>query len=500
MPDSKNYDMNSQSVCNFEERGFLKRLGVYGFEPVEKVILAALITMDPLLLIGRSGTGKTFLLNSISEALGLIHRHYNASLISFDDLVGFPYPDETKTSIRYMETPATIWKAESVLVDEISRCKPEHQNRLFSLVHERRIQGMPLENLIYRWAAMNPCIVDEDDSSDYLGSEALDQALADRFGLIIEVGDWENLSTEDQRLVANPAGDGELSADHGQLKYWLEQARLRFTELLEEFRPVIKVIEQGKTTVNVIPHQHARMIEYVIATMKALLDAGIRMSPRRSRMLMRNLLAAHILDNEQLISETFKQILTCSIPHLAWGVIIDPAKIHAAHRFAWDLSCKNGKDLWLHSFLMEGDLTKQIKMLYQEAPSPDSATMAVNQFLNSTTRDAAAIFAVALYPAAAMGKTPLSAEGVNDLGKVAQRVLSVDGNVSWQAAINSSENHHPEYTRYGEVTAKLDGKRKERAEQFLKWAILEGVVFKNPENAEKALNDCIMTVKQEAGL
>ena len=51
------------------------------------VILAALTSGDPILLIGRSGTGKTFLLNSISEALGLEHRHYNASLISFDDLV-----------------------------------------------------------------------------------------------------------------------------------------------------------------------------------------------------------------------------------------------------------------------------------------------------------------------------------------------------------------------------------------------------------------------------
>ena len=492
--------MTISGTCNFKERGFLKRLGVYGFEPVEKVILAALITLDPLLLIGRSGTGKTFLLNSISEALGLVHRHYNASLISFDDLVGFPYPDETRTSIRYMETPATIWKAESVLVDEISRCKPEHQNRLFSLVHERRIQGMQLENLIYRWAAMNPCIVDEDDNSDYLGSEPLDQALADRFGLIVEVGDWEYLSKEDQRLVANPAGDGEPSDDNGRLKCWLEQARSRFTTLLEEFRPVIKVIEQGKTPDNGMPHQHSRMIEYVVAVMKALLDAGIRISPRRSRMLTRNLLAAYILDNEQFISETFSQILTCTIPHLAWGVRIDPVKVHAAHRLAWDLGCKTGKDLWLHSFLMENDLSRQIKMLYREAPSPDAATMAVNQFLQSTKKDAAAIFAVALYPAAAMGKSPLSAEGVNDLGKVAQRVLSVDGTVSWQAAIKSSESHHPEYTRYGEVTATLTGKRKERAEQFFKWAILEGVVFKNPENAENALNDCIMTVKLEAGL
>ena len=59
----------------------LADLGVYGFDRQEPVILAALVTEDPMLLIGRSGTGKTFLLNSLSEALGLEHRHYNASLI-----------------------------------------------------------------------------------------------------------------------------------------------------------------------------------------------------------------------------------------------------------------------------------------------------------------------------------------------------------------------------------------------------------------------------------
>ena len=72
---------------------YLSALGVYGFGAIEPVILAALVTEDPLLLIGASGTGKTYLLNSLSEALDLEHRHYNASLISFDDLVGFPYPD-----------------------------------------------------------------------------------------------------------------------------------------------------------------------------------------------------------------------------------------------------------------------------------------------------------------------------------------------------------------------------------------------------------------------
>ena len=148
----------------------LADLGVYGFDRHETTILASLVTEDPLLLVGRSGTGKTFLLNTLSEALGLEHRHYNASLISFDDLVGFPYPDEAHTTVRFLETPATVWGAESVLIDEISRCKPEHQNRLFSLVHERRLQGLPLKRLRYRWAAMNPCTADQGGTEDYSGS------------------------------------------------------------------------------------------------------------------------------------------------------------------------------------------------------------------------------------------------------------------------------------------------------------------------------------------
>ena len=99
-------------------------IGAYGFKKIQLPILAALVTEDPLLLIGRGGTGKTYLLNSISEALRLEHRHYNASLIAFDDLVGFPYPDDAKTEVKFLQTPATVWEAESVLIDEISRCKP----------------------------------------------------------------------------------------------------------------------------------------------------------------------------------------------------------------------------------------------------------------------------------------------------------------------------------------------------------------------------------------
>src|SRR4249920_2927391 len=218
----------SMSDTTVHTRGRLAALGAYGFEAQEAVILAALASGDPILLIGRSGTGKTFLLNSISEALGLEHRHYNASLISFDDLVGFPYPDEAKASVRFLETPASDWGAESVLIDEISRCKPEHQNRLFSLVHERKIQGLALTKLRYRWAAMNPCSTDQSGGEEYRGSEPLDPALADRFAVILDVGDWDALSEADRLRVTNPAGEGATADDGGRLKAEVAQWQTAF--------------------------------------------------------------------------------------------------------------------------------------------------------------------------------------------------------------------------------------------------------------------------------
>ena len=99
------------------QSSYLAALGVFGFDALEPIVLAALISEDPLLLIGNSGTGKTFLLNSLSEALGLEHRHFNASLIAFDDLVGFPYPDAKRGGVKFLETPATVWGAQSVLID-----------------------------------------------------------------------------------------------------------------------------------------------------------------------------------------------------------------------------------------------------------------------------------------------------------------------------------------------------------------------------------------------
>jgi len=446
-------------------------LGVYGFKRQELAILTALVTGDPLLLIGRSGTGKTFLLNSLSEALGLEHRHYNASLISFDDLVGFPYPDEDKSAIRFLQTPATIWGAESVLVDEISRCKPEHQNRLFSLVHERRIQGIALEKLRYRWAAMNPCSADQGAASeDYLGSEALDPALADRFAVIVDAGDWDSLSVVDRRRIADPTGEGAVSDDGGALARDIARWRHRFEHELGQVTPFL--------------------LNYVCAVVTTLGESGIRVSPRRARLLTRTLLAAWAITGRLHDDETL-ELLHCSLPHRAWGETPEPPKVAAAHRIGWEALTLDGTGQWVHDFHMERDLGAKARKLLADCPGPDAGTLAVEQLLANEPRERAAAFALAAFPAAAAGRLPVGAEGVNDLGRAAGELLTVDGSINWQERLDLSNTRHPQFERLAPVLAALEGARRERATQLLYWCLLRNIVLENPSALEEEFHRCV---------
>ncbi len=79
-----------------------------------------------------------------------------------------------------MSTPSAIWSDGKVIFDEISRCPPDIQNKLFSIIHERKAQELPTESLIYRWPAMNPPAGKENEEAEYRGSEPIDPALADR--------------------------------------------------------------------------------------------------------------------------------------------------------------------------------------------------------------------------------------------------------------------------------------------------------------------------------
>jgi MoxR-like ATPase len=452
----------------------LPALGVYGFESYEPLILASLVTEDPLLLIGASGTGKTFLLNSLSEALGLEHRHYNASLISFDDLVGFPYPDSGGHEVKFLQTPATVWTAESVLVDEISRCKPEHQNRLFALVQERRVQGIRLERLRFRWAAMNPCSTDQGPDDGYAGSEPLDPALADRFGLIVPAADWLALSDGDRRSIADPAGEGVPADDGGWLRQRLPEWRALFQQRLARCAPEV--------------------LDYATAATTTLNQHEIRISPRRARFLTRSLLAAEIVAGARSAS-LFENVLTCTLPQQAWGVHVDATKIRAAHRAAWDFAMSDPRRQWIQQFHLTRPLAKKLELLLESCPDPDTGTQAVSELLGNEPKERAAAFAYAVYPAALNGALSVGLEGVNDLGKVAVPVMDVNGKITWQESTSQRATTHPDLARYATVVNQLEGARKRRAEQFFAWCTVARVVLGDPAEIEKEIEACVRRLR-----
>jgi MoxR-like ATPase len=281
------------------------------------------------------------------------------------------------------------------------------------------------------------------------------------------------LSAEERTSVADPSGEGKISNDAGRLKRLIASWRQAFTEQLKSCPKII--------------------LDYTTAVVSHLNAAGLRVSPRRSRLLARSLLAASIV-NGKTTDRLFRQVLECSLPHMAWGVEPKKETVLAAHRASWDTSSQT-HEAWVHAFMAEATLSGKLKVLLDECKSKDQGSQAVAQFLASEPRERAAAFSFAIYPAAAMGKLPVGSDGVSDLARVASPILSVDGEISWQERISSSNTQHPDFSRYAQALAKVKGARAQRARQFFNWCLVNKVVVADPEALETDLNACVSLLK-----
>ncbi len=263
-------------------------LGLFGWSHLEPVILAALASESPMLLIGKHGSAKSFILERLAESLNLEFRCYNASLINYDDLVGIPIPVNNNTSLSYISNPNSIWDAEVVFIDELNRTKPELQNKLFPIIYDKRVQGTNLTKLKYRWAAMNPPSTDDEEEDDltYIGAMPLDPALADRFPYIINVPTWDDLNDKEKKnmLFDNHLGRHEFPVDINTL---IEKTKQNYQNLLV--------------------NKEEKISNYILTLMEILKNSFGYFSARRATMLEDSLLylyAAFLTLNEYQELET----------------------------------------------------------------------------------------------------------------------------------------------------------------------------------------------------
>ncbi|MFN8093207.1 MAG: AAA family ATPase [Vicinamibacteria bacterium] len=358
----------------------LRALGVAGWGALEPAILAALATESPILLVGPHGTAKTLLLARLASALGLSFRHYNASILSFDDLLGYPVPQDGR--LVYLETPATIWQAEAVLFDEVSRCRPELQNKLFPLIHERVAQGVPLARLRHRWAAMNPPPREGAGGSfEYDGAEPLDVALADRFAFVLDVPTLDQLTEDDRRAVLRGQGQPEDDAAP-RLQAAVEATRARLGETERELR-------------------HAAA-EYVNVLAAQLASAGHPLSTRRAVTLVRNIeslrAAEQALESEsRSLEDSFYAAARASLPDAAWGRPVEGHVLLAAHRAAWEAARLKG-DSAARALLVETDPLKRIALaLTLELPPAEAGAVLADGF-SALSRAERLVASAVLFP------------------------------------------------------------------------------------------------------
>jgi len=105
----------------------LEKLGIYGWkERDENLLLASLLTGDPLLLIGTHGTAKTHTASRIAETIGKTFIAYDSSKALFEDVLGYPNIEKLKQGVvDYIPSKVTIWDKEMILIDELNRALPE---------------------------------------------------------------------------------------------------------------------------------------------------------------------------------------------------------------------------------------------------------------------------------------------------------------------------------------------------------------------------------------
>jgi MoxR-like ATPase len=411
-------------------------LGVVGWERLDPVLLAALATEAPLLLVGAHGTAKTLVAERVAAALGLEFRHYNASLLSYDDLVGIPVPDESGLALRFVGTPATVWGAEFVLLDEISRCRPDLQNKLFPLVHERKVAGVPLPVLRHRWAAMNPPLADDGDLLDgpgYLGAEPLDAALADRFPFVVRVPGWDELDAAERRSLVLGGG--------------VADAVVLLPALVEECSRLVDGFPTGEM---------GRIGDYAVAVVDQLRGANVVLSPRRAATLVRNIVSVHAAHvalggAECDLEESASVALAVSLPQTADAAEPSVVVVQGSHRQAWELSSLRQDDAW-RQVLEQSDPVKRVALADRLEIDDAGLAKLVTQALGAVPAPRRPGLATALYlrfhmtrdlTAAAWEPVVGLARGVLEARVLERGLRRGDELDGWREILSSTEGAHP---------------------------------------------------------
>jgi hypothetical protein len=327
----------------------LDAIGIYGWGAIERKVVASIAGRYSILLMGAAGTAKTEAAKRIFAALDraatlrneapLPWGYRNASTAQIEDMTGFPLmmpADEAwamhqrgeTPGMIYTESPMTVRHYVYLVADEVNRINLMTQNKWFSLINERQLDGTKtdIECII---ACMNPPL------GEYEGTEPLDRAFADRFLWLIKSPSFWDMSTEDRKKVTGTRMRYRQDKDFDYGVKISDEACLALYDAVNATKKEQEVVERN----------HGRDIEsYVVDVMVSLgvkgggvlTDIGKEVDSRRISMIAQGIAGLHaagrVLHGSTSIEDDALEALTGAFVQEAMGEKApDIVMIRAAH-------------------------------------------------------------------------------------------------------------------------------------------------------------------------
>ena len=173
---------------------------LYGWNELEPSLLACIAMRKSVLLIGKHGSGKTSFMRFVSAAMSrdgqpaevkevdatTLDKQFKMTKYAMDkenliSMVGIPNAEKMKEGeITYATHQRSVFNADAILLDEITRASKENQNMVLEILEERTVFGLPLK---YQFAVATA------NDETYKGAMKLDAALLDRFYVVLPVPD-----------------------------------------------------------------------------------------------------------------------------------------------------------------------------------------------------------------------------------------------------------------------------------------------------------------------
>jgi hypothetical protein len=278
-------------------------------------------------------------------------------------MVGFPNPKSlSEGKIEYATTPISIWDKRFVLIDEISRCNPQMQNKFLEIVLDRQLMGIPTD-IKWVWATMNPL--------DYPGSNPLDEALAGRMGYVLQV---KRIIEQPNAIVAKVVA----SRNHAQtpaLSHWTDESRDYHAFVASALKDELKdlMYSAGQIFAGLDDHWTPVVSKYLAAFGTAMKDQnGMPLDGRRLVMIKNNIIANIAVQtvqkgqalNIQELKELCGEVIPLSIPWLATGISasFDVTKFKQAHKVASVFL--ESTDSLLYRIITEQDPIRKAKLFF----------------------------------------------------------------------------------------------------------------------------------------